>query len=336
MATQTHYDVLKIPTTATEKEVVQAYRVLIRQHHPDRVGPSGQAMTQLLNHAYDVLGDPARRRDYDRKIKPPEPAATPNGGGASQQPAQPGPHSFRTQTATPRVTPSNREWADAFPPGSRRRVITFAVAVLVTASGVGVAAATQATNFAVPYIIISMLGGLLLRRPRPRWGAYVVSLLAAGAGFAGAFLGFYVGVLPGWGLLLAAGGWVFLTISERAWLRLRRRYVEARQWDVMVEVAHATGLGPYWVRRVEGQMALVEDMVTSVQQTVHVWGDLAAGQWVALNSAGSVVGSAPELAFRSSQWVADDLERIRVRKLLRAARFEKRNEARVVRKATKR
>jgi curved DNA-binding protein len=62
-----YYSTLGVAKTATEKEIKQAYRKLARKHHPD-VNPgdkSAEAKFKEFNEAYEVLGDPAKRRKYD-------------------------------------------------------------------------------------------------------------------------------------------------------------------------------------------------------------------------------------------------------------------------------
>ncbi|HEY6211587.1 MAG TPA: DnaJ domain-containing protein, partial [Vicinamibacterales bacterium] len=62
-----YYSTLGVAKTATEKEIKQAYRKLARKHHPD-VNPgdkSAESRFKEINEAYEVLGDPAKRRKYD-------------------------------------------------------------------------------------------------------------------------------------------------------------------------------------------------------------------------------------------------------------------------------
>src|SRR5438046_8021889 len=62
-----YYSTLAVAKTATEKEIKQAYRKLARKHHPD-VNPndkSAEAKFKEINEAYEVLGDPAKRKKYD-------------------------------------------------------------------------------------------------------------------------------------------------------------------------------------------------------------------------------------------------------------------------------
>lgn len=60
----THYEALGVPRDATPEQIKQAYRKLAMQHHPDRGGDA--AHFQLVQRAYDVLGDPERRAHYDQ------------------------------------------------------------------------------------------------------------------------------------------------------------------------------------------------------------------------------------------------------------------------------
>src|SRR4029077_10708035 len=53
--------------TATQKEIKQAFRKLARKHHPD-VNPgdkSAESRFKEINEAYEVLGDPTKRKKYD-------------------------------------------------------------------------------------------------------------------------------------------------------------------------------------------------------------------------------------------------------------------------------
>ena len=65
---RTHYDVLGVPSSASADEVKRAYHRRAREHHPDvHVGSSGDPMVEV-NVAWAVLGDPVRRRTYDREL----------------------------------------------------------------------------------------------------------------------------------------------------------------------------------------------------------------------------------------------------------------------------
>src|SRR5438045_1171185 len=62
-----YYATLGVAKTATEKEIKQAFRKLARKLHPD-VNPgdkSAEGKFKEINEAYEVLGDPEKRRKYD-------------------------------------------------------------------------------------------------------------------------------------------------------------------------------------------------------------------------------------------------------------------------------
>src|SRR5712691_11761630 len=62
-----YYSTLGVAKTATAKELKQAYRKLARKHHPDvnQGDKAAESRFKELNEAYEVLGDPAKRKKYD-------------------------------------------------------------------------------------------------------------------------------------------------------------------------------------------------------------------------------------------------------------------------------
>ena len=103
-----YYATLGVAKTATEKEIKQAYRKLARKHHPD-VNPGdkkAESRFKDLNEAYEVLGDPAKRKKYDElganwrmyeQAQQHGGGADPFGGGAWNV-NMGGPGGFRTMT----------------------------------------------------------------------------------------------------------------------------------------------------------------------------------------------------------------------------------------------
>jgi molecular chaperone DnaJ len=66
-----YYKVLGVASTATDKEIKTAYRKLSKQYHPD-ANKGSEERFKDISAAYDVLGDPAKRKEYDdvRKMGP--------------------------------------------------------------------------------------------------------------------------------------------------------------------------------------------------------------------------------------------------------------------------
>lgn len=63
---QDHYRVLGVAKNATAAEIKSSYRKLVMAHHPDRNPSKESAETFLrVTQAYEVLGDPDRRKHYD-------------------------------------------------------------------------------------------------------------------------------------------------------------------------------------------------------------------------------------------------------------------------------
>lgn len=65
-----YYKILQVHFEANNKIIESAYKCLSKQYHPD-VNPSDDAQERMkaLNEAYSVLGDPVKRKEYDREWK---------------------------------------------------------------------------------------------------------------------------------------------------------------------------------------------------------------------------------------------------------------------------
>jgi DnaJ-class molecular chaperone len=62
-----YYRVLGVPKTADAKAIKSAFRRLAREYHPDvnKDKPNAEARFKEINEAYEVLGDPEKRKKYD-------------------------------------------------------------------------------------------------------------------------------------------------------------------------------------------------------------------------------------------------------------------------------
>src|SRR3954469_9582245 len=73
MAAGTDYSkALGVDKKASQDEIKEAYRKLARQYHPDRNpgDEKAEARFKEVSAAYDVLGDPDKRKQYDRGAGP--------------------------------------------------------------------------------------------------------------------------------------------------------------------------------------------------------------------------------------------------------------------------
>lgn len=115
MTTQTtHYETLRIPTTADATVIKKAYRKLALESHPDRNPEKSDDDFKKISEAYSVLSDPEKKRAYDNPIQnlfpmfssafypPMDPTASTNffanffGGGEQQEQSH-------TQQPTPNI-----------------------------------------------------------------------------------------------------------------------------------------------------------------------------------------------------------------------------------------
>ncbi len=69
MAEPNHYEILEVSPDASQAEIKQAYRRLVKQYHPD-TNQQNTDKEQIIriNAAYEILGDCQSRQFYDRQL----------------------------------------------------------------------------------------------------------------------------------------------------------------------------------------------------------------------------------------------------------------------------
>ncbi|HEY8582810.1 MAG TPA: molecular chaperone DnaJ [Capillimicrobium sp.] len=85
-AQQDPYKVLGVDRKASQEEIKKAYRKLARTYHPDRNpgDTSAESRFKEISAAYDTLGDPDKRKEFDRGAANPfTGGANPFGGGGA-------------------------------------------------------------------------------------------------------------------------------------------------------------------------------------------------------------------------------------------------------------
>ncbi|HNW84582.1 MAG TPA: J domain-containing protein [Candidatus Cryosericum sp.] len=88
---QNLYAVLGVEPSASQEQIREQYRVLVRKYHPDlHPGDANAAhMMEQVNAAYEVLGNVSERRDYDAQLRlsaerPSQPYASPTATAGPQ------------------------------------------------------------------------------------------------------------------------------------------------------------------------------------------------------------------------------------------------------------
>ena len=91
MSEDNHYKILDVPESASTDDIKKAYRKLSLKYHPDK-NPGKPEVVDIfhkINNAYEVLGDPAKKNEYDMMRK--NPFGNMMGGGGPA-PGQGGPN----------------------------------------------------------------------------------------------------------------------------------------------------------------------------------------------------------------------------------------------------
>src|ERR1700735_929626 len=89
-----YYQTLGVSRDASPDDIKKAFRKLARQHHPDvaKDKKAGEIKFKEINEAYEVLGDPEKRKKYDQLGENWDAQGMPPPGGAGfSQPDAGGP-----------------------------------------------------------------------------------------------------------------------------------------------------------------------------------------------------------------------------------------------------
>jgi DnaJ-class molecular chaperone len=70
---ETLYNILEVPETASQEEIKKSYRRLSMLYHPDKNSnnPNATINFQKISSAYEILGDPEERKKYDASLSNP-------------------------------------------------------------------------------------------------------------------------------------------------------------------------------------------------------------------------------------------------------------------------
>ncbi|XP_038609022.1 dnaJ homolog subfamily B member 9 [Tachyglossus aculeatus] len=67
LASESYYDLLGVPRTASERQIKKAFHKLAVKYHPDKnKSPDAEAKFREIAEAYETLSDENRRREYDQ------------------------------------------------------------------------------------------------------------------------------------------------------------------------------------------------------------------------------------------------------------------------------
>lgn len=101
----THYEVLGVAPDVSEEDLRRAYLRLARRYHPDRqldgdprAAADAEARMRRINGAWQVLGSPSTRAEYDRSLRAPDasaPGASAPGASATAPTVRPPSSEFR-------------------------------------------------------------------------------------------------------------------------------------------------------------------------------------------------------------------------------------------------
>src|ERR687893_397207 len=99
------YKLLGLPREASQDDVQQAHRKLVREYHPDAnpEDPRAEGRFKEVQQAYEVLSDEKKRREYDEGLR------TSSRGSPGRPRSR---ESSRESSSRPRTRAAGREYKD--------------------------------------------------------------------------------------------------------------------------------------------------------------------------------------------------------------------------------
>lgn len=277
------YLVLGIPKDASLAQLRDAYRLRIRQTHPDLGGDPEEAAQ--VNQAWSLIGDPADRARYDRdrRSRQQESRASHVPEDASADADRPGRPKERARSAespqtadTPPPVPVrdgiHAVWQDpiAWVPGGVWLAVTIAYVLL------GGAESTPVWISAAAFAAATWLP--VLRRGRKLPAIALIVAVAVDIAYIEPITPFVV-VIGSMVAVWVGAWWARRRQREAIYQSLREQYTNA---------VHQPGVTGWIVRTVEPGAAstrcLLEQVTTGRLVTWQLWGDLRAGDMVALRN----------------------------------------------------
>jgi hypothetical protein len=177
---QDHYEVLGVREDATDEVIRAAYRALVAKYHPDRNPGDRHAELKLkrLNVAFEVLGNPAKKRLYDELTQSPQENESQE-ASPSQPPGWKVPGGNESRNEAPQKgEPSrsgSREGNDdgqvtgqGSGPISRKTLPTFVLAIVVILGGAVLSGALALLSPALGILgaLVALVGSVWIARAR--------------------------------------------------------------------------------------------------------------------------------------------------------------------------
>lgn len=276
--TRDYYAVLRVPDSASQAEIQRAFRRLAKACHPDH-HPERQewakATFQAVSEAYQVLGNPAIRRDYDRLRWPHRRPGRVAGDWAARPAdwAARARAAYTSEDATYDAAWTYADWArrtpppppgPEFTPGNPLRALRallrgpygsiYAVVLLVVLfMPVSYLAALRFNGFTLDTVVAQAL--TTLPEPACQPGAVIIEAPPAGASVAGQFVVTGTAAVPE--MTAAVVEWAYLgteapeaALAGAAWQRADGPLEKPVRGGVLAEIRLPDQAGVYALRLV--------------------------------------------------------------------------------------